>query len=457
MAGKGGRDGPEVDPPWGRSAAERGAGTAPEEAGGDPGGFGGPFGEGPKARPRKAFARELGEETADEPEADPGTGLPPVSGSREAGPAQDGGRTRHFPCSSCGADLVFAPGQTQLVCPYCGHMQQIPAAPSAEVRRALRELDYRAAVENRLAPAEVEDKRVTRCPSCGAEVELPPNVTADRCPFCDSAVVVEEAPHRLIRPQAVLPFVVTEDEARERMVSWLGRLWFAPNGLQAYARRGRRMSGIYVPYFTFDAATQTRYDGLRGTAYTEMQTVTVMVDGRQQRVQQPVRKIRWTPVSGTVARRFDDVLVLASTGLPRKYAEELDPWNLNALKPYSPDWLAGFRAESYTVELPEAHDLARRRMDDVIAMDIRRDIGGDAQQIRAARTEAQDETFKHVLLPVWTAAYRYGGRSFSFIVNGQTGEVQGERPWSAWKIALAVALAILLAGVVFYLAESGAL
>ena len=188
-----------------------------------------------------------------------------------------------------------------------------------------------------------------------------------------------------------------------------------------------------------------------------MQTVTVMVDGRQQRVQQPVRKIRWTPVSGTVARRFDDVLVLASTGLPRKYAEELDPWNLNALKPYSPDWLAGFRAESYTVELPEAHDLARRRMDDVIAMDIRRDIGGDAQQIRAARTEAQDETFKHVLLPVWTAAYRYGGRSFSFIVNGQTGEVQGERPWSAWKIALAVALAILLAGVVFYLAESGAL
>jgi hypothetical protein len=52
-------------------------------------------------------------------------------------------------------------------------------------------------------------------------------------------------------------------------------------------------------------------------------------------------------------------------------------------------------------------------------------------------------SFKHVLLPVWLAAYRYGGKSFRFVVNGRTGSVDGERPYSAFKIALAV-IAILL-------------
>ena len=434
-------------PPWGggppdrrdtRKGETRGPVEQAQDAPRDP--FGTPA-------PRRPFARELGEDLPPDPDPPDDPGAPELA-------AEPTG-TRHFPCSSCGGDLAFSPGQTQLVCPYCGHVQQIPAAPSAAVRRALRELDYRAAVENRLPPGEVEEKRVTRCPNCGAEVEFAENVHADRCPFCDSAVVADTGAHRLIKPQAVLPFVLTEEAARERMTRWLGSLWFAPGGLQQYARKGRRLSGIYVPYFTFDAATRTRYQGMRGTAYTEMQTVTVMVDGRAQRVQQPVRKIRWTPVSGQVARRFDDVLVLASTGLPRKYAAELDPWNLDALRVYDPQWLAGFRAESYTVDLTEAHDVARRKMDEVIIHDIRRDIGGDAQQIGAAETALSDETFKHILLPVWTAAYRYGGRSYSFIVNGQTGEVQGERPWSAWKIAVAVVVGILLALLILWATAEG--
>ena len=444
-AGSGGKDGWWGEAPEGPGAEDRQSDPGSPAGAGEALGAAGPGGTGTARRGRNPFARELGEDTA----ADDLT----FDGSLPADPPSDQPGSRHFPCASCGGDLVFAPGQTQLVCPYCGNVQQIPAAPSAEVRRALRELDYRAAVENRLPAGETEEKRVTRCPNCGAEVELDENIHADRCPFCDSAVVTDTGPQRLIKPQAVLPFVLTEDQARERMVDWLGRLWFAPSGLQAYARRGRRLSGIYVPYFTFDAATRTRYQGQRGIAYTEIQVTTVYVDGRPQRQQVPVRKIRWTPVAGQVARRFDDVLVLASTGLPRKYAEELDPWNLNALKPYSPDWLAGFRAESYTVELPEAHGIAAQRMQDVILMDIRRDIGGDAQRITAADTQTGEETFKHILLPIWTAAYRYGGKSYSFIVNGQTGEVQGERPYSAWKIALAVIAGLIVAALVLLLTQ----
>jgi hypothetical protein len=270
-------------------------------------------------------------------------------------------------------------------------------------------------------------------------------------------VVIGTGTSRLIKPQALIPFRLTEAEARKAMGAWLGRLWFAPNGLVEYARRGRALNGMYVPYWTFDAATRSRYKGQRGDAYYETQTVTVNVNGRSERRQQQVRKIRWTPRSGWVSRRFDDVLVLASTSLPRRYTEALEPWGLDALVAYRPDYLAGFTAEGYTVPLAAGRDIAREKMAAVILQDVRRDIGGDEQQVSRVDTDYSAETFKHILLPVWMAAYRYGGKTYRFVVNGQTGKVQGERPYSAWKIALAVilGLALVAALAVLLQAEGG--
>ncbi|HBB84137.1 MAG TPA: primosomal protein N' (replication factor Y) - superfamily II helicase, partial [Sulfitobacter sp.] len=114
-------------------------------------------------------------------------------------------------------------------------------------------------------------------------------------------------------------------------------LWFAPNGLQQYARKGRRMQGIYVPFWTYDAQTASSYRGERGTVYYV--TRTVMRDGK--RVQQQVPKIRWRAASGRVARFFDDVLVLASKSLPKRFTDALAPWDLAALEPYAPEYLAG--------------------------------------------------------------------------------------------------------------------
>ena len=157
-----------------------------------------------------------------------------------------------------------------------------------------------------------------------------------------------------------------------------------------------------------------------------------------------MRKIRWSNVSGRVARKFNDVLVMASQSLPRNYVRTLEPWMLADLAPYDPQFLSGFRAEGYTVQLPEGHALGIERMDEVIQQDVRRDIGGDEQRVHSVNTQHQDEKFKHVLLPIWMAAYRYHNKTYRFVVNGQTGKVQGERPWSTAKIALAV-LAVLVA------------
>ncbi|MGR3433552.1 MAG: primosomal protein N' (replication factor Y) - superfamily II helicase [Shimia sp.] len=339
--------------------------------------------------------------------------------------------------------MRFSPARSELVCDHCGNVDRIDEGDRVS---ALRELDYHRALADRLPEAQIEETRVTSCPSCGAQVEFDADMHATECPFCATPVVTDTGTHRHIKPAALLPFALDEGAAREAMNDWLGGLWFAPNGLQDYARKGRRMAGIYVPYWTFDADTRSRYTGMRGDDYYVSQTV--MVDGKPQTRQ--VRKTRWRPASGRVARFFDDVLVLASTSLPKRFTEALAPWDLSALRPYTPEFLAGFRAEGYGVELAEGFEAGKEIMDRQIERDVRFDIGGDHQRITSLKTEVSDVTFKHVLLPVWLAAYKYRGETYRFVVNGQSGSVQGERPWSWWKIAIAVILGALVAGGVGY-------
>ncbi len=348
-----------------------------------------------------------------------------------------------YPCEQCGADLHFAPGTTEVTCAHCGHVQTIDTS-GVDEELAHEEVDYAATVAELTRDVEYEETRTTSCPNCGAMVEFPEAIQATRCPFCDTAVVTDTGTHRHIKPGGLIPFQIDERTARKAMTDWLGRLWFAPNGLKEYARKGRSMTGVYVPYWTFDARTETWYRGQRGDDYYE--TRTVIRNGKTET--RRVRKTRWSRRSGRVARFFDDVLVLASHSLPRSHTDALEPWDLKALVTYQPQYLSGFSAEGYQVELEEGMKRAREVMDRVIEQDIRRDIGGDRQRIDARKTEMSAVTFKHVLLPVWTAAYRYNNKAYRFVVNAQTGKVKGERPWSWIKITIAVILLLIVAGIV---------
>ncbi len=349
-----------------------------------------------------------------------------------------------FPCNQCGADYRFAPDGGGLVCDHCGNSEEI--AQSGPWQATIRELDFDTALAGELSEQEIEETRVLQCPNCAAQVEFDGATHAMECPFCATPVVTDTGTHRHIKPKAVLPFALDEGTARKAMTDWLGRLWFAPGGLQNYARKGRKMQGIYVPYWTYDADTKSSYRGERGIVYYVSRTV--MRDGKKVTVKEA--KVRWSPASGRVARFFDDVLVLASRTLPKRYTDALEPWDLSALEPYRPEFLAGFRAEGYTVELEDGFKEARNIMDRVITRDVKFDIGGDRQRIHDIDTTVRDVTFKHILLPVWLAAYKYRGETYRFVVNGRTGRVQGERPWSAWKIAFAVSVGLLVAGVAGY-------
>ena len=347
-----------------------------------------------------------------------------------------------FPCHTCGGNLRYKPGTDMLACPHCGAEEPIPGAGRG--CEAGRELDLETALRNLLPASDMQDIPTVHCPNCGALVEFTGADHAARCPYCATAVVIDTGAQRQIKPKGLLPFRIDESEARRNLQNWLGSLWFAPNGVKEYARSGRAMDGIYVPYWTFDADTVSDYAGERGDAYYVTRTVTR--NGKQETVRE--RRIRWSSKHGRVGRFFNDVLVIASRSMPKNYADRLDPWDLDNLQDYRPEYLAGYRAEGYTVELEDGLIEAKAKMDQVIRQDVRQDIGGDEQRIHGIDTQFNDVTFKHVLLPIYLAAYKYSGKSYQFVINARTGEVQGERPYSAWKIAAAVIVGLIVAAAV---------
>ncbi len=356
---------------------------------------------------------------------------------------------RQFPCSKCGAKLSFEPGTDALKCPYCGFSNPVP-----ESTAAVEELDFRAYLAQVADEKETHEAQRVQCGKCGAETTQPQDATAGLCPFCGANMVFTGKSSHLIRPEGLLPFKVTQKTAFEDFRQWINKLWFAPGDLKRYAQSEGKLVGVYVPYWTYDSDTTSAYTGERGDYYYTTETYTTTENGREVTRTRQVRHTRWTPASGTVQNSFDDILILASKSLPRKYTEQLEPWDLENIASYADEYLSGFRAESYQISLGDGFEEAKEVMAAAIRETICRDIGGDEQRIHSCDTRYGKITFKHILLPVWLSAYRFRDKIFRILINARTGEVRGERPFSAWKIAGAVIVGLIIIAIVILVSAS---
>lgn len=360
-------------------------------------------------------------------------------------------RDSQLKCAQCGAPIVYAPGTDQTVCEHCGHRNAIDTAG-----QVVSEQDFHAAMASLASGSEVVERLNVECRSCGATTEFAPNVQSQECPFCGTPIVAQAVCQRVIKPRALLPFGLDRDRARGSFVGWIGKLWFAPNDLKKLAWIDGHLSGMYLPFWTYDAQATTPYRGERGDDYFETVRVPVTVNGRTTWQTRQVRKTRWRNASGTVHNRFDDVLIPASTSLPHDKLMRLGAWDLGALVPYAEGYISGFRSESYTIDLEAGFSAARQRMEDSIRGTIRQDIGGDHQRIHQMWPRYHAITFKHILMPIWVAVYRYRDKPYRILVNARDGTVSGERPWSRWKIGLTIAGGVvglaLIVGIIMLLA-----
>lgn len=338
-------------------------------------------------------------------------------------------------CPSCQAPIEYDPAAGALRCSYCATTVPVPRADSVRLHDLAQAASYAATAAS---------VRAVSCRHCGATSELGANDVATRCAFCTAplagADVVTVPPS-----EGVVPFAVPKSVAGEQFSSWLKGLWLRPSSLRRLATL-RELRGVYVPGWAFQARAFSRWTAEAGYHYWEAEQVEVNGRSETRRVQ----KTRWEPVSGEHAESYAELLVSASRGLRADELDEVGPFCLSqSLVGFHPDFLAGFDAESPAVGAGEAWSTAERWVCEREHAACARDVPGDAQRGLQVHTSTSDEAFHGTLVPLWIGAYAYGGKRWRVLVNGLTGKVRGDAPWSVWKISLLV-LAIGAALVALY-------
>ncbi len=346
-----------------------------------------------------------------------------------------------FTCPSCGGEAIWNPAKQKLVCPFCG--TESPAQLGAG--GAIEEHDLVAALRGIGDDARgwQAEKRQVKCQSCNAISVLDPKRQAQNCEFCGSAQLVPYTESKpAFRPESVLPFTVSETGARDGIRAWYGKLWLAPSALKRRALTDT-VRGIYLPYWTFNAHVDAAWTAEAGHYYYTTETYS---EGGQMRTRQ-VQHVRWEPAAGRLQYDFADDLVCASVGVHPELLRGVEPFPMQALKPYDAGFVAGWIVERYQIDLVAAAQRARDAMDAKVRVLCGQQVPGDTFRNLEVRADYSAQTFKHILAPVWFLSYNYGARAFQCVMNGVTGAIRGEYPKSPWKVALLV-LAIFVAIVI---------
>ncbi|WP_246293866.1 hypothetical protein [Paenibacillus planticolens] len=343
--------------------------------------------------------------------------------------------------------MQFDTASQTLKCRYCG--SEKPIGDGTEEEPEEHELDFSDEDDSSLKDWGTEQQMI-KCGNCGGEMLLPASQTAAVCGFCGSPKVLPQGNPGSIRPESVIPFHISRDQATKAFNAWRKKRWFIPNEFKKRSVNSN-LNGIYVPFWTFDTDTDSSYTAEVGIYHYRQETRTRVVNGRTETYTETVRYTVWHWTKGTYGQFYDDVLIPASGQYDSTLLNKLNDFKLDQLASYKPEYLSGFIAERYTVSLREGWNQAKTHVDAQLESEIRRTIGGDEIRNLDIRTRYFDRTYKHILLPVWNATYMYKNKTYRYMVNGETGSVTGRVPRSPWKITLFTLFCILIIVFIFYL------
>lgn len=359
----------------------------------------------------------------------------------------------NYQCPACTGPLRYDGGSGRLQCDYCGSSFTV-----AEIEKIYQEkLDQaeQAAIEALEAEAaevsgdevfaadeswdgESEGMKLYHCPSCGAELLFDATTAATSCPYCGNPTVVPGQFHGMLRPDYILPFKITREQAVQELKQYYKGRPLLPKTFSDHNHL-EEIKGLYVPFWLFDSTVigdmsyrATRvFSNRRGD---EMITTTEYYDVRR---------------AGTV--RFVRIPADGSKKMPDDLMDSIEPFDYNEMKPFSTAYMPGYMADIYDVDDRESFERAKKRSENTSGQIFDSSISGYSSVTPTGRRlEVHREKTAYALLPVWMLSTRWNGQNFIFAMNGQTGKFIGDLPISkgrylAWFAGIAAPLAALLA------------
>ncbi len=340
---------------------------------------------------------------------------------------------RHtFKCPSCGATTAYSATQASVVCAHCGYTET-PDAPV--VGRQADEAEFTVQTMEQAARGWGEARREIHCDACGADLSLDTGTLATVCPFCASNRIIarQETHADMLRPGYLIPFRVDRDTCARAVREWLAQGWMHPPQLRRVVGAAQ-LSGVYLPFWTFGARLETAWQAEVGKKRTR-----TTWDGKRK------TEIKWVKKSGRFDLPVKDLLVPGSNQVNQRLLVRLYPFDLDQLTVYDPAYLAGWQAQVYNVKLRPAWARARAWMRESAKRAAYAKINARRVRNFGMTADLEDERWRYVLLPVYLAAYRFQGKTYQVMVNGQTGQIAGQKP-VAWLRVWAVVGLLLAPG-----------
>ena len=354
-------------------------------------------------------------------------------------------QTSSYQCPSCTGPLQFDGKTGKLICEYCGSVYDVKeiealfadknkkAAEAAEGRPGDAAGEVSAAELEHAWGADAAKMRAYSCTSCGAELICEQSTAATICPYCSNPTIIPSQFEGILRPDYVVPFRKSREEAVNALKSYYGGRILLP-GSFGKTNHIEEIQGVYVPFWMFSGSVDASavYEGVQEEKRTQGD-----VEITTSRFYEVRRKGRLD---------FDKIPADASTRMPDDLMDSIEPYDYKELQPFAMSYLPGFVADKYDVDEMACRERAEKRARNTAQEALRNTVKGYSKV--NARSHEEKVTFsrtRYALMPVWLLSTKWNGRTFLFAMNGQTGRMTGDLPVSnpkAWGI-FAVLTAVL--------------
>ncbi len=370
----------------------------------------------------------------------------------------------NYQCPACTGPLHYSAKSGKLECDYCGssfdvaEIEALYARKEAEAAAAKQAADAKAeaaqaakaeAAEAAAASggwdtsdlsrdwgAEADGLRVYSCPSCGAELICDQSTAATACPYCGNPAIVPGQFSGALRPDYILPFRLSKDDAVQALRAHYKGKPFLPRSFTS-ANHIEQIQGVYVPFWLFDG-------GAEGAASYRASNTNVYETGDYE-----ITETRHYHVVRAGSLAFEKIPVDASSKMPDDHMDSIEPFDYAQLRPFSTAYLPGYLADKYDVTIDDSRDRADTRCRETLAQALRDTVTGYG----ACVTEREDIALRrgkvhYALLPVWMLSTKWHGQDFLFAMNGQTGKLVGDLPTDRgrfWGMFAAIAAPLTVA------------
>jgi len=339
---------------------------------------------------------------------------------------------KNFACPNCGANVTYDVAAGGIACEYCGYLAPVRGI---NFGKTADEFEFTLETLSHAAHGWGIQRQRLHCESCGGELSIPEGAISTTCPFCASNQVnVTTSLEEELRPRFLIPFKITPEQTQKLAAAWLGTGWYHPDEL-ASGSFVRHYTGIYLPFWTFDAVVRAYWRAQVGYEKTEQH-----YNAHEKRWETRTR-IVWRWEDGEVHLTVDDHLVTGSAPnhISHKILARLYPYHLHDLMTYEPDYLAGWQAQAYETTLMHAWETGKAAIREKARQACDQAIPSHHVRNFSMQADFRDESWRYILLPVFLATYKYNDKVFQMMINGQTGVVAGQKPVAWWKVWLAIA------------------